>query len=116
MSKIRIYHNPRCRKSRAGLEYLKSKTDAFEVVEYMTKNPSVKELQDLFMRLGLKPFEMVRTQEDVFRKQFKGKQFTDEEWIRILAEHPRLLRRPIVVKEYRAVWADPPEQMDILFK
>ena len=62
-----------------------------------------------------KPMEMVRTQEDVYKKQFKGKNFTDEEWIKIMVETPKLIQRPIVVKGYKAVWGDPADEIDRLF-
>ncbi|MCD4735506.1 MAG: arsenate reductase family protein [Bacteroidales bacterium] len=113
---FKIYHNPRCKKSRAGLEYLKQKTENFEIVEYL-KNPLTEEnLKDLLMKLHLKPVEMVRIQEEIFRKQLKGKEFTDEEWNKIILENPKLLKRPVVESKYKAVWADPPEDMDVLFK
>lgn len=112
---IKIYHNPRCKKSRAGLEYLKSKGVDFEIVEYL-KNPITEdEFKDILIKLNLKPQDMIRTQEDIYKKQFKGKNFTDDEWVKIMVENPKLIKRPIVVKDYKAVWADPPENMDELF-
>ncbi|MBN1340499.1 MAG: arsenate reductase family protein [Bacteroidales bacterium] len=113
---VKIYHNPRCRKSRAGLEYLKSRTKDIEVVDYIGNPLSEKELQKLFAKLNLRPEEMLRTQEELYRKQFRGKKFTDEEWLKIIAGHPKLLKRPVVESGYKAVWADPPENMNILFK
>jgi len=111
---ITIYHNPKCRKSRSGLEYLKEKGLAFTVVEYL-KNPLSREvLKDILMKMNIRPRELVRTQEDVYKSDFAGKQFTDEEWIDILLEYPRLIKRPIVVKGYRAVIAQPPEEIDRL--
>lgn len=112
---IKIYHNPRCKKSRAGLAHLKEKTIDFEIIEYL-KNPIAEdELKDVLVKLNKKPQEMIRTQEEVYRKQFKGKNFTDAEWVKIMVENPKLIQRPIIVKEYKAVWADPPEKMDSLF-
>ncbi len=113
---IKIYHNPRCRKSRAGLVYLEGKGVEFEVVEYL-KNPiTEEELKDILIKMNVRPTEIIRTQEDIYKKQFKDKNFTDEEWIKILLENPKLIQRPIVVKGYKAVWADPPEEMEKLFK
>ena len=110
-----IYHNPRCKKSRAGLEYVKSKTNDFEVVEYL-KNPiSEGELKKLLMKLNKKPHDMVRTQEAVYKQNFKGRNFTDDEWVRIMVENPKLIKRPIVVKENKAVWGDPAEELEVLF-
>lgn len=112
---IKVYHNPRCRKSRAGLEYVKSQTKLFEVVDYLNKTLSVAELENLIMKLGIKPFELVRTQEDYYKTHLRGKQFNDHEWIKILAENPKLIRRPIVESRYKAVVADPPEEAGRFF-
>ena len=113
---ITIYHNPKCKKSRAGLEYLKEKGQDFTVVEYM-KNPLSREvLKEILMKMNISPQELIRTQEDVYKSDFEGKQFNDEEWIDILLEYPRLIKRPIVVKGYRAVIAQPPEEIDKLLR
>ena len=113
---IKIYHNPRCRKSRAGLQYLEGKGVEFEVVEYLKNEISEEELKDVLIKMNVTPSEIIRTQEDIYKKQFKGKNFTDEEWIKILIENPKLIKRPLIVKGYKAVWADPPENMEKLFK
>ena len=113
---IKIYHNPRCRKSRSGLEYLKQKGVDFEVVEYMKKNFTISGLKELLAKLNLNPQDIIREQETIFKKQFKGRNFTNEEWIKILIENPCLIKRPIVVKDYKAIWADPPENIELLFK
>jgi len=112
---IKIFHNPRCKKSRAGLQYLEGKGVEFEVVEYLKDPLTEKELEDILVKLNIKPQELVRTQEEVYKKELRGKQFTDSEWIKILAGNPKLIKRPIVVKGYKAVWADPPEELDRLF-
>ena len=112
---ITIYHNNRCKKSRAGLEFLKSRTDDFTVVEYL-KNPlTEEELSKILMKLNKKPQEMVRTQEAIYKQNFKGKEFNEEEWIKIIIENPKLLKRPIVVKDNKAVWGDPAEEIEQLF-
>ena len=113
---IKIYHNPRCKKSRAGLQYLEGKKVEFELIEYLKYPIDEEELKDILVKLNLKPIDMVRTQEEVYKKELKGKEFTDDEWIKIIVENPKLLKRPIVVKEYNAAWADPPEEIDRLFK
>lgn len=112
---IKIYHNPRCRKSRAGLAHLESKKVEFEVVDYL-KNPiSEAELADILIKLNKSPMDMIRTQEAIYKSDFKGKNFSDEEWIKIMVEHPKLIQRPIVVKDYKAIWGDPAEEIDRLF-
>jgi arsenate reductase (glutaredoxin) len=111
---VKIFHNPRCRKSRAGLAYLESKTSGFEVVDYMRNRISKDEIKEILLKIHLEPFQLIRTNEEIYRKQFKGKNFTGEEWIEILAEYPQLLKRPIVVAKYKAVLADPPEKVDLI--
>jgi len=104
---ITIYHNPKCRKSREGLEYVKGKGLPFTVVEYLKTPFSREHLKELLMKLNLAPRDLVRTQEDIYKEQFKGKNFTDEEWISILLENPKLIQRPIVVRGYRAAIGQP---------
>jgi len=112
---VQIYHNPRCSKSRAGLDYLKAKIVDFEVIDYLKTGLTVEILLQILQRLNVKPIELVRTQEDYFKQQLKGKNFSDEEWIQIIIENPKLLKRPIIVNKYKAVWADPAELADKLF-
>ncbi len=111
---ITIYHNPKCRKSRMGLQYLLDKGLEFTVVEYL-KNPLTREqLKNILMKLNMNPDEIVRTSEDDFKAKLKGKSFTDEEWITILLENPKLIQRPIVVKNHKAVLAQPVDEIDRL--
>jgi arsenate reductase (glutaredoxin) len=111
---IRIYHNPRCRKSRAGLEYLQGKTSEFKTVNYIKKGISEDEIREILAKMDTTPVNLVRTQEDHYKKQLKGKEISNDEWISILAENPRLIKRPIIVTESRAVLGQPPENIDIL--
>ncbi len=110
----KIYHNPRCKKSRAGLKYLESKGVEFEIINYIKEPIDVSILDDVFVKLNLKPSEMIRKQEALYKSDFKNKSFVEEEWIRIFAQHPKLMNRPIVISKHKAVWADPPENIDEL--
>lgn len=109
-----IYHNPKCRKSRAGLEYLKEKGLNPEVREYIRQGITPDEIRDLVKMLGFKPFDLVRTQEDDYKENLKGKDISDEEWFSILSENPRLIKRPVVVENGKAILADPPAKTDEL--
>ncbi len=113
---VKIYHNSRCSKSRAGLDYIAKKTNNYEIVEYLKQTITEDELREILLKLNKKPFEIVRTQEEVYKKELKGKNFTDDEWIKILVENPKLIERPIIVGKYKAVIARPPEEMDCLFE
>ena len=111
---ITIYHNPKCRKSREGLQYLEDKGVDFTVVEYLRTPISRDELKILLVKLNKRPVEIVRTSEDEFKAKLKGKNFTDEEWITILLENPKLIQRPIVTNNHKAVLAQPAEEIDRL--
>ena len=88
----------------------------FEIVEYL-KNPlTEKQLETLLAKLNKKPLEIVRTQEEYYKTNLKGKNFKDHEWIRIMVQNPRLISRPIIEKDYKAVIGDLSENIDLLLK
>ena len=113
---LKIYHNPRCRKSRAGLEFLKSKTSDFEIVEYLKDGLTKDILEEIILKTNLKPIDLIRKQEDIYKKELKGKSFHDAEWIDIICENPKLLQRPIVIAKHKALIGDPPEIINEVLK
>ena len=113
---LTIYHNPRCRKSRAGLEYLRSKQVAFQVVDYLNTGLNDTIIHEILLKSNLNITDLVRKQEDLYRKELKGKSFHEDEWIRIICENPKLLERPIIVSKYKAVVGDPVEVIEELFR
>ncbi len=108
---IKIYHNPRCSKSRAALALLEEKKLACTVVEYLKNPPSAAELKVLFQKLDMPPEEGIRKNEALYKATYKDKKFTSEEWFQIISENPILLERPIVEKNYKAVIARPTEKL-----
>ncbi len=102
-----IYHNPRCKKSRAGLAFLEEKGIEKEVKLYLTDPLSEEDLRRIIMKLNIPAQELVRTQEDLYKKELKGQNFTEDEWVKILLENPKLIRRPIIECKYRAAIGDP---------
>lgn len=109
---IKIYHNPRCSKSREGLCTLQDLNQDFEIINYI-KNPlTFDELKRLIALLKIKPIELVRTKESIWKEQFKDKNLTDEEIIEAMVTHPKLIERPIVVNGNKAVIARPIEKID----
>ncbi len=113
---LRIYHNPSCKKSRAGLQFLKESGKAFEIVEYLKKPVTEKEMEKLLIKLNKKPAELIRIQEDYYKQNLKGKNFEDHEWVKIILQNPKLLQRPIVEGQYKAVVGDPVENIEPLLK
>lgn len=112
---LKIYHNNRCSKSRQTLELLQKQGLEPEVVEYLKQAPTAAELREVIGKLGLKPEQIVRKGEQVYKEQFAGKSMSDDEWLQVLAANPILIERPIVVKGDKAVIGRPPERvLDIL--
>jgi len=111
MSTIKIYHNPRCSKSRQGLEIVKSKTDDFEIINYLKNPPTKEELKDILKKLGMKPIDLVRKNEKIWKENFKGKDLTDDQIIEAMVTYPKLIERPIVIKGDKAVLGRPPENI-----
>jgi arsenate reductase len=100
---LRIYHNPRCSKSRAALELLEERGFKPEVIEYLKTPPGKEELRAVLKTLGLRPQDIVRRGEDVFKAEYAGRELDDEAWLDALVAHPILIERPIVVRGKRAV-------------
>jgi arsenate reductase len=106
-----IYHNPRCSKSRQTLQLLNEHGVEPKVIEYLKTPPTAKELKAIVAKLGIKPEQLVRKSEDVYKEKFAGKTLTDTQWIEALAANPILIERPIVVKGDKAVIGRPPENV-----
>jgi len=108
---IRIFHNPRCRKSRETLEIIRQAGHEPEIIEYLQTPPSASELKDLLRRMDKKPEEIIRKGEDIFKLTYKGKSLTDDEWINVLVQNPKLMERPIVVNGEKVALGRPPENV-----
>lgn len=108
---VKIYHNNRCSKSRNGLEILKNSGKNFEVVNYLEKIPSKNELKDIINLLGIKPIELVRKNEAIWKSDFKNKDLTDEQIIEAMIINPKLIERPIIINGNKAVIGRPSEKI-----
>ena len=108
---MKIYHNPRCTKSRQTLALLEEKGQTPEVVLYLQEAPSVEELRSIVQQLGISAFDLIRKGEKVYKEQFKGQDLSEEEWLQVLHENPKLIERPIVVTEKGAAIGRPPEKV-----
>lgn len=106
-----IYHNPRCSKSRSALAILEEKGIQPAVVEYLKTPPTREELRAILKKLDMKPEQIVRKGEDVYKQKFAGKALSDQQWLDALAQNPILIERPIVVKGDKAVLGRPPENV-----
>ena len=103
-----IYHNPRCSKSREALAILEEKNADIEIIKYLENIPTENELEKLLAKLNIKPFELVRKNEKIYKQQYKNLNLNDHEWIKVMLENPKLIERPIVVKGNKAIIGRPP--------
>jgi len=108
---LRIYHNPRCSKSRETLKIIEQNPEKVQIIEYLKLPPTEDELRDIINKLGIRPEQLIRKNENLFKENYKGKEYSDDEWIHILAGNPILIERPIVLNEERAVIGRPPEKV-----
>ena len=108
---IVIYHNARCSKSRSACEIVAGRGIDARIVEYLKTPPGKNELRELLKKLGMKPSELVRRGEEVFKENYAGKSLDEEQWLDALVAHPVLIERPIVVRGDRAVIGRPPEKV-----
>ncbi|MGA9269705.1 MAG: arsenate reductase (glutaredoxin) [Lutimonas sp.] len=111
---MKILHNPRCRKSREGLQILESSGKDFTIVEYLKEPLTQEELNDVLSKLDMSAIELVRKNEKEWKENFKGKEMTEDEVIAAMADHPKLIERPIVISGDRAVVGRPPENIQQL--
>lgn len=113
---LRIYHNPRCSKSRKTLALLEEHGHSPQVIEYLTAPPSKDELTDILKKLGMQPRELMRKGEEVYKELRLGDaDQTDEKLIAVMVANPILIERPIVVTDGKAAIGRPPENvLDIL--
>ena len=112
---IRIYYNPRCSKCRETVALVSERGYAADLIEYLVTPPGKEELRSLLQKLGMKPGELVRKGEEIFKQHYAGRTHSDEEWLDALVAHPVLIERPIVVRGSKAVIARPPEKvLDLL--
>jgi len=108
---IRIYHNKRCSKSRGACQVIAAAGLSAEVIDYLNDTPSRDELIDILALLGMRPAEIVRRGEAVFKEHYAERILSDEEWLDALLAHPILIERPIVVRGGKAVIGRPPEKV-----
>jgi arsenate reductase len=109
---ITIYHNPRCSKSRATLELLKTEGRDPRLVEYLKEPPTAKTLDAILDMLGMEPRDLMRTKEKEYREAgLDNPGLGRAELIAAMIEHPRLIERPIVIANGKAAIGRPPEKV-----
>ncbi|MBU2996120.1 arsenate reductase (glutaredoxin) [Cellulophaga baltica] len=111
---IKIYHNPRCSKSRQGLAIVEDSGKEFEVIKYLDNVPTEEELKAILKLLNIPAIDLVRKNEPIWKEKFKGKELSENEVIKALTEHPKLIERPIVINNSKAVIGRPPSDISTI--
>lgn len=109
---IKIYHNSRCGKSRTAMQILQEKEIEFEVIEYLKTPLNQNQIKALLKKLGIKAMDLIRNNEELYKTNFKDLQLSEKDWIKVLAENPILIERPIIENDERAIIARPPELVE----
>ena len=112
---MKIYHNPRCSKSRQTLTLIQENGITPEIIEYLNLPISTSELASLLEMLNIKPIQLVRKSEQIWKENFKGKDLSDDEIVGAMVKYPKLIERPIVVEKRKAIIGRPPENVLSLF-
>ncbi|MDB2408521.1 arsenate reductase (glutaredoxin) [Crocinitomicaceae bacterium] len=109
MKKIKIFHNNRCSKSRQALSLLNGLTSEVEVIDYMNTSVTKNELVQVLKELEMTPSELLRKGESDYKEHVKGNDLSDDQIIDLMLTYPKLIERPIVIKDGKAIIARPPE-------
>ena len=113
---MKIYHNPRCSKSRQTLALIQENGQEVEIIEYLKDTLSFEDLALILEMLNIQPIELIRKNELIWKENYRGKQMTDDEIINAMRENPKLIERPIVIKNGKAIIGRPPEKvLNLLF-
>ncbi|MEX0839220.1 MAG: arsenate reductase (glutaredoxin) [Parvibaculum sp.] len=116
MAKPVIYHNPRCSKSRQTLALLEEQGHVPVVIDYLKTPPTAPELRALLKKLKMKPRELMRKGEEIYKTlRLDNEKLSDENLVEAMVKNPILIERPIVVAGAKAKIGRPPESvLDIL--
>ena len=108
---ITIYHNPRCSKSRQGLALIEESGKGFKIIKYLDEKLTSEELDVIISKLEIKPIDLVRKNEAIWKSDYKEKALADKDIIDAMVLHPKLIERPIVINGDKAVIGRPSESI-----
>lgn len=117
MTTVRIYHNPRCSKSREALALLEERGLEIEAINYLQAPPDNATLSALLKELGLTARELMRRKEDVYRElNLDSAELSEAQLVQAMVDYPKLIERPIVQANGRTIVARPPQRIEELFE
>ena len=108
---LTIYHNPRCRKSREAIQYMEGRGITLKIVKYLDQLFDVNSLGEVLKKIDMKPSEIVRRNEILWKKEYDGNNLSEDQILKLLVEQPRLIERPIVTLGNKGILARPIESL-----
>ena len=115
METVTIWHNARCSKSRAALEYLQEKGLDLTIVKYLEANLTKEDIKEVLQMLGFGARQLMRTKEELYKELNLDNETNEDKLIEAMVNNPKLIERPIIIKGSDAVIARPLENIDSLF-
>ncbi len=115
MQDITIWHNPRCSKSRDALSYLEEKKLDIKIIKYLDAKITKEDIKEILLMLGVGARTLMRTKEDIYKKLNLENENDEEKLIQAMVDNPKLIERPVIIKDGSAVIARPLEKIDELF-
>ena len=106
-----LYHNPRCRKSREALQLLQQANEPIEIVLYLKETLCEDEIKNILGKLEISAIDLVRKNELTWKENYKGKILTEDQIVAAMAKHPKLIERPIALKNGKAIIGRPPQEV-----
>ena len=107
----KIFHNSRCSKSRQALQILQDNNCNIEIINYLETDLDVSLIKDVLKKLSLKPRDILRTSEQEYKDNNLKEDLSDDDLIDYMVKYPKLIERPIIIKEHTAVLGRPPENV-----
>lgn len=109
---LKIFHNPRCSKSRQALDLIEARNKPVEIIKYLETPPNIKLLSEIITLLDISPRDLLRKGEQAYKDlNLKDANITDDVILEAMVSHPKLIERPIVFNEERAILGRPPENI-----
>ena len=108
---MKIYHNPRCSKSRQTLTLIQEKEKEVEIIEYLRNPPTFEDLEVILVKLAISPIDLIRNKEEIWKEEYKGKELKDDQIIQVMVDNPKIMERPIVINGIKAIIGRPPENV-----
>jgi len=111
MNTIAIWHNPRCSKSRSAMDILENNNCEIEIIKYLDTNPDENQIKTILKMLGVTPRELMRQKEAIYKEMNLKEETSDDALISAMTQYPKLIERPIIIKDGQAIIGRPTEKI-----